>query len=599
MSTVINEPPVDVVVLGLGPLGGAVAAELSTSKFKVAGIEKGPYYMFDEDFGPVKYDEWGILVMRKFDHPLPLSTFTMRQNGSQFALPVRRYDPTDQIISMGHAVGGMAQHYAGSMGRYGPWAYEMASQTSSKYGADFISSIEPHQDVEDWPLQYSDYEPYYQSWEQSWAVTGTNEGPLLPMNGNYPLPPHPTTAVGNAFKTAAEGLGYNPYPQPTALASQPYTNQYGVAVNACIYDGWCGAGCNYVCETGAKANAAYRTVPAAIASGNFTLAVNSYAFRLDTNSSGLITDVRYYDAQGNVHVQPGKVFFDGLWGFNIIRSMLLSDIGTPYKPSTVTGSLGRGVTEANVTGPFELGTINIGANAYPAGNAAGGAYNIRELADDNFDHTGLNFIGGLGFLGVGTYAGSGPGFAENYYGAASPSNIGSTYKASWKNFYLKTSQEVSFFNYTNQLPTTNFYSDLDPVYNDVYGDPLARVTLDYGINEVNTANYMVPRTQTILQKMGCTNIIGTPAVKVGTVHVDAFQAHTRGGARIGTSSSSSVFNQWQQCWTCDNLFAGGEICNTTGNNMTAGTHGAGYQSYVAADGIKKYLQSGGQLATSA
>jgi gluconate 2-dehydrogenase alpha chain len=597
MSTVITEPEADVVVLGLGVMGGAVAAELSTAGFKVVGIEKGPYYQFDTDFAPVKYDEWGIMVMRKFDHPLPISTFTMRQNVNQFALPVRRNTPTDQVISLGHAVGGMAQHYAGDMGRYGPWAYTMASSTASRYGANFISSIEPNQDVEDWPMTYTDYEPYYVAWEQSWGITGTNEGPLLPMSGNYPLPPHPVTPLGTAFETAATAVGWNPFPAPTALASQPYTNQYGVQVNECVYDGWCTEGCNYVCETGAKANSAFRTVPAAIKSGNFTLAINSYVFRLDTNSSGQVTDVRYYDAQGNIHVQPGKVFFNGLWGFNIIRSMQLSGIGVNYNPTTVTGSLGRGMTEANVVGPYAGGTINIGANAYPAGNGSGGAFTFRDLADDNFDHTGLNFIGGLGVVGgIGTYAGSGPGFASSYYGAASPSNIGSTYKGTWKNNYLKTSQSVAFFNYTNQLPTTLNYSELDPHYDDIYGDPLERVTLDYGINEFNTSNYTVPLTKPVLEKMNCTNIYTTPSMTPGSVHVDAWQAHTRGGARVGLNSSTSVFNLYQQCWTAENLFASGEICNTTGNNMTAGTHGAGYQSYVAADGIKKYLASPGSLA---
>jgi gluconate 2-dehydrogenase alpha chain len=472
----------------------------------------------------------------------------------------------------------------------------MSSSTASKYGANFISSIEPNQDVEDWPMTYTDYEPYYVAWEQSWGITGTNEGPLLPMSGNYPMPPHPDTAVGTAFKTAAEAIGWSPFPTPTALASQPYVNQYGVAVNECVYEGWCTEGCNYVCETGAKANSAYRTVPAAIKSGNFTLAINSYVFRLDTNSSGQVTDVRYYDAQGNIHVQPGKVFFNGLWGFNIIRSMLLSGIGNPYNPTAVSGSLGRGMTEANVLGPYTLGTINIGANAYPAGNGSGGQYNVRDLADDNFDHTGLNFIGGINTLGVGGYAGSGPGFASSYYGAASPSNIGSAYKATWKNNYLKTSQGVTIFNYTNQLPTTEYYSDLDPHYNDIYGDPLARATLDYGINEVNTSNYLVPMFKNVLEKMGCTNVISTPAGTPGTTHVDAWQAHTRGGARVGLNPATSVFNLYQQCWTAENLFASGEICNTTGNNMTAGTHGAGYQSYVAADGIKKYLASPGSLA---
>jgi gluconate 2-dehydrogenase alpha chain len=113
---------------------------------------------------------------------------------------------------------------------------------------------------------------------------------------------------------------------------------------------------------------------------------------------------------------------------------------------------------------------------------------------------------------------------------------------------------------------------------------------------VNTSNYLVPMFKNVLEKMGCTNVISTPAGTPGTTHVDAWQAHTRGGARVGLNPATSVFNLYQQCWTAENLFASGEICNTTGNNMTAGTHGAGYQSYVAADGIKMYLASPGSLA---
>ena len=598
MSTVITDPPADVVVLGMGVMSGAVAAELSIAGYKVVGIEKGPYYDYAADFSLTKYDEWGILAMRKFDHPLPMSTFTMRHNSGQFAPPVRRYTTTKQIISMGHGVGGMAQHYAGAMGRYAPWSYQIQSATASRYGPNFLTSIEPRADVEDWPLTYQDFEPYYEQWEQAWGITGTNSGPLIPQAKNFPLPPHPDSPVGAAFRSAAESLGYSPYPCPTALASQPYVNQYGVQINSCVYDGWCGAVCNYVCETGAKANSGVRQVPAAIKSGNFTLNLNSYVFRLDTDAStGNVTAAEYYDAEGNVHVQPGTVFFNGLWGFNIIRLMLNSGIGNPYNPTTISGSLGRGVTEADVIAPpLALGTLNFGANAYSAGNAFGGAYTMQDLSDDNFDHTGLNFVGGFGAaLGIGTYAGGGPPHLSSTGAAASPANIGSKYKATWKDFCLPQKVSVAVVNYTNQLPVTDFYSDLDPHYNDVYGDPLARVTLDFGINEYNTAVYIIPKFVPILQKMGASNAFAVPGAPFGTTHVNSFQAHTRGGARIGSNPSTSVFNQWYQAWTCQNLFAAGEVTNTTGDNLTAGTHAAGPGSYVAAEGIKKYLASPGPL----
>jgi hypothetical protein len=53
-----------------------------------------------------------------------------------------------------------------------------------------------------------------------------------------------------------------------------------------------------------------------------------------------------------------------------------------------------------------------------------------------------------------------------------------------------------------------------------------------------------------------------------------------------------------QSWTCENLFASGEICDTFGDNITAGTHVAGAMAYLEADGIKKYLANPGSLISS-
>ena len=69
----------------------------------------------------------------------------------------------------------------------------------------------------------------------------------------------------------------------------------------------------------------------------------------------------------------------------------------------------------------------------------------------------------------------------------------------------------------------------------------------------------------------------------------------KGGARTGANEATSVFNKFMQCWTSENLFAAGEICDTFGDNITAGTHVAGAMAYLAADGIKKYLANGGSL----
>ena len=56
MSTVIQEPSVDVVCLGVGFMSGVVATELALAGKKVVGITKGPYWDYVNDYSTTKYD---------------------------------------------------------------------------------------------------------------------------------------------------------------------------------------------------------------------------------------------------------------------------------------------------------------------------------------------------------------------------------------------------------------------------------------------------------------------------------------------------------------------------------------------------------------
>jgi gluconate 2-dehydrogenase alpha chain len=599
MSTIINEKPVDVVVMGLGMMGGVVATELALAGHTVAGIDKGPYWEYATDFAQTKYDEWGVAIMHKFDHPLPLFTTTMRNYSTQFAIPIRRYTLT-QFPANGHGVGGAAHHYGGGMGRTGAWNYTEASSTASRYGPNFLSETVPNADLEDWPYTYEDQEPYYVAWEAAMGVCGTNQGPLVPMSKNYPMPGHPTTPLADTFQAAAESLGYTPYPGPSSLASQPYMNSYGLSVNACIYDGWCAEPCNYYCETGAKAQTAARAIPAAMKTGNLTMSLNSYIFRINTNSTtGLAESVSYYDAAGNVHVQPGTVIFTGLWVLNQYNILAKSGIGTQYNPATVKGALGRGACNngSSGTGRSVTGTLPIGANLYPAGNGSGGSYTIYDFADDNIDHTGMAQPGiGGPTISVGGYTGGAPAnIAVANSGTAA--KMGSAFKATLKNKYLRTGPTtVSLAGSGVTIPTTDLLLDLDPFYNDYYGDPLTRFTETYNNNSVGVANLITPLLEPILTKMGCSNITLGAAAANGNNQPASYSIHIRGGARLGTDPATSCFNKWHQSWTVNNLFAAGEAQNTTGSTVTPGTHVIGATSYTAADGIKMYLATPGPLA---
>jgi gluconate 2-dehydrogenase alpha chain len=595
MST-INHTPVDVAIVGMGVMGGEIAIKTTLAGLKTVGIEKGPYWNYATDFAINKYDEWGLQLLRKFDNPLPLTTVTMRNNTNQFALAVRR-NSTGQGSTSGYGVGGAAHHYSANFGRYDPWAYHANSETVTKYGQAYFNSATPNNDMYDYPFQYNDYLPYYQDFEQSFGITGPNQNPVCP-NSTYPMPAHPTTPLGNAFMTAAESLGINTWPNPTAIASQPYINQYGVQVNACVYDGYCSC-TNYQCETGAKAQSGARTVPAAINHG-LDLRTNAYAYRIDVNSTtGLATDVKYYDAQGNTHVQPATVIVLGMWGFYNPWLVQVSGIGNQYNPTTVTGTLGRGMHEpTGAPTRTAAGTINIGQTATVwAGNAAGGSYSTYDFANDNFDHSGVSqpYIGGT----RNTYGGyaSSPGLI-GLGAAGSAANIGSAYKAAQLNRTQVTKQNVSAGGSGMQLPQTTHYQDLDPHYTDMYGDPLPRYTTDYAPNCAWASNDAPRLWSPVVQKMGVTITTGA-AVAPGTTHEGSWGIHIRGGIRIGSDPTLSALNKWQQFWSGtgpNNLFVAGEDTIPIGSNeQTGGTHPAAVTAHAAAEGILQYIKTPGPL----
>ena len=79
------------------------------------------------------------------------------------------------------------------------------------------------------------------------------------MPTGYPLPPLEPSEAGLIFKTAAEKLGYQPFPMPAANASRAYTNPDGMKLGAMpILRPLRATSC---CEAQAKAQPANPAVP--------------------------------------------------------------------------------------------------------------------------------------------------------------------------------------------------------------------------------------------------------------------------------------------------------------------------------------------------
>src|SRR3989442_455562 len=155
---------------------------------------------------------------------------------------------------------------------------------------------------------------------------------------------------------------------------------------------------------------------------------------------------------------------------------------------------------------------------------------------------------------VGSYPGNSPAL----FRAVSPgkTTFGSAWKAAQKDIKLPTSQTVTISPSGPVIPTKDMGADLDPHYNDMYGDPSTRLTTDWGANTWRTADFLAPLAGNILTKMGASNVTVTKVAELSQ-HIDMWVAHIRGGARQGDNPATAVFNKWMQSFDVQNVFAAG------------------------------------------
>src|SRR5205814_1695003 len=73
-----------------------------------------------------------------------------------------------------------------------------------------------------------------------------------PRRNEYPNPPMAMSWPPTLFAEAARGLGFHPFPQPSANMSRAYVNPLGVRLEACTYCGFCE---KFACGNYSKASA--------------------------------------------------------------------------------------------------------------------------------------------------------------------------------------------------------------------------------------------------------------------------------------------------------------------------------------------------------
>ncbi|SOC44446.1 GMC family oxidoreductase [Ureibacillus acetophenoni] len=564
---------VDVVTVGVGWMGGIVAAELTKAGFTVVGLEKGAERT-REDYLRT-HDELRYTIRGEMESKLNKETYTIRRNLNEEAIPVR----DKAMIRIGTGTGGGGAHWGAQTHRYYPYDFEIRTKTIEKYGED---KIPENMTLQDWGITYDELEPYFDKFEKMAGVSGEPD-PNYPERSNpYPNPPLKKTEPMHMFHEATTKLGYKPFVTPSGTVSQTYTNPDGEQLNACQYCAFC---VYNGCEYGAKADPVITVIPTAKKTGKFELRNNARVIRV-LHDGNKATGVLYVDTRtGEEFEQPADLVVLTSFVFNNVRLLLLSQIGKPYNPVTGEGVVGKNFTDHHISGGAGGFFKNKKFNNYVSTGCLGET--ITDFTGDIFDHSNLDFLHGGQIEMRMSIFGNSP-IITNNVPSGTPS-WGKEFKKEslyYHNRYLAATIQKA------TLPYKEYYLDLDPVYKDDLGNPLLRVTWNVSENDKNLLKFVQGKAKEILEEMGADIVEEFPIAEQFS-GVSSFE-HNAGGAIMGADPNTSVVNKYLQVWDCENLF----VCGSSAFphfSCTNPTTTAAALTYHAVEGMIKYLKDGGGL----
>ncbi len=537
-----NLPKTDVVVIGLGAVGGVAVLPLVNAGLNVIGLEAGGWFS-NRDFAPDEVRnnlrDWPQQVA-KAKNEIP----TVRANINFEAVQGGGHP-------MMNGVGGTSLHYWAQSWRLNPWDFKTVSATSARYGAHRIPE---NSTVEDWPISYEDLEPYYDRVEYAIGVSGNagNINGSKQANGNpfegpraraYPMPGLRSSGYTDMMSDAARGLGWTPFQGPAAINTEVYGDRPG-----CFYHGYCDRG---GCHVNAKSSTAVTTIPEALKSGLLKVVTHARVLKILNDADGRVTGVEYL--LGNqVMFQPADAVMLASHTYENVRLLMLSTSQQfPNGLANNSGQVGQHYLSHHQGAPV-IALFPKNLNNWYGLPAQGVA--IDEWADDNFDHSDLDFIGGGNLW---TYTDRKPIAAAKMSTFDKVPNWGSKWKAFVRENADRTN--VSYIQKTT-LPYRGNYLDLDPQVKDKLGFPVIRITAEYKDNELRIAQFTQDRMEEWYRAAGATEII-----RAGLGNAMGASTHAYGGTRMGNDPTTNVTNAFGFAHESPNLgILGSSVMGTSG-----------------------------------
>jgi len=525
------EDRADVLVIGSGAAGAAVAKRLTDFGAKVVCLEQGDW-VNAADY-PSRRPDYEIQIKRGSFNFNP----NVRRRPEDY--PVLELGNHPPYVMMFNAVGGSTIHWAGYFPRFHPSDFRVRSLDGAAY---------------DWPIRYQDLEPYYDLNDREMGVAGLAGDPANPPRSPRPTPPLPIGVIGETMARSFDKLGWHWWVSDNAIISRDYDGR-----PACNLHGKCLLGC----PIGSKASTDVTYWPKALREGA-VLKTRARVREITLDAQGRARGALYYDRQGILHEQLARVVVLCCNGIGTPRLLLNSKSKLfPQGLANSSGKLGKNFmihAVRHLEGIFEE---RMDGHDGPRGSP---------IFSQQFYETDVK----RGFVrGYTLWVGRTFGPLDQAWGGWSRR------VAPWGADHHRVMRRrfphiIPLWVLGEDLPEESNQVELDPEVKDSSGIPAARATYTYGENSLKMLDHGATMARQALEAAGASEVLDSGPIQPGF--------HLMGTARMGSDPKNSVVNAWHQAHDVKNLFIvdGSSFTTSAAVNPTS-TIGA--LALRAADGI--------------
>lgn len=512
----------DAIVVGSGISGGWAAKELCEKGLKVLMLERGgpmqhPGYP-TATMDPWEFPHRGRLTQEERQrHHVQVRHYSISEETKHFYIndlenPYTEEKRFDWI--RGNTVGGRSLLWARVCLRWSDLDFE--ANRKDGHGVD-------------WPIRYKDIAPWYDYVESFIGVSGQAEGfPQLP-DGVF----QPPMQLNCVEKDLQERVKKNFDDIRVTIGRTANLTQPVKGRGQCQYRNLCSRGCPY----GGYFSTNASTLPAAFATGNFTLRPHAIVNKvLYDERSGKATGVEFIDANTNQteEVYARLIFLNAS---TVATAFILLNSKSSRFPNGLgndSDQVGRNIMD-HTKGAGASAMVDGFEDQYYSGRRPTGIYvpRFRNVRDQHKD-----FVRGYGYQG-----GAGRGSWRGYTGNEL---MGKELKEAVQH---PGSWSVSLGGFGECLPYADNRVVLNEEVKDKYGRPTLKMNVEFRENERVMHKDIADMAGEILEKCGYRNVRTTREISFpGNAN------HEMGSARMGRDRKTSVLNAFNQMHEVKNVF---------------------------------------------